>query len=268
MAGRLIEAQDNARSRRDRKNVGKVHKAELNRFKLLVDMLEKDLEDFQLGDPDNFKQHYNPLVPYMKLAGGIISILLSAVWIVHIIIFMLFNPPIHPFINEYLRFFDGFFPLFGTLTIGVMGLYLLLAASKGAAKFGTRFFLISVHPLEPHKTLLNGFMFNVMLVLLCVLPVVQFCTDAFSQYARHTDADVIFGTQMKYIYGFRYFWQYNVFLFAILGFFILAAIYFGIFPSDRKHLNEVVAKIKAEKGKQMKGFEKKLQQQGGALSLV
>ena len=51
---------------------------------------------------------------------------------------------------------DGFFPLFGTVTIAVMGLYLLLAASKGAAKFGTRFFLISVHPLEPHKTLLNS----------------------------------------------------------------------------------------------------------------
>jgi LMBR1 domain-containing protein 1 len=181
---------------------------------------------------------------------------------------MLFNPPLHPFLNTYLGFFDAFFPLFGTLTIGILGLYLLLCASTGAAKFGTRFFLISVHPLEPHKTLLNSFMFNVQLVLLCVLPTVQFCTDAFSQYARNTDAGVIFGSQFKYIYGFRFFWQYNVFLFTILSFTLLSGIYFGIFPSDRNHLNQVMAQIKASKGKEMKAFETKLKQQGGALSLV
>ena len=238
------------------------------------------------------------------------------------------HPPVPPpsrlpTTARYLGFFDAFFPLFGTLTIGILGLYLLLAASKGAAKFGTRFFLISVHALEPHKTLLNSFMFNVQLVLLCVLPTVQFCTDAFSQYARNTDAEVIFGSQFKYIYGFRYFWQYNVFLcvrrvalaqrrsrkarrgrrgrhaplgcaralcavaadrpparacppalpprarsFTILGFTLLSGIYFGLFPSDRTHLNNVMAKIKAEKSKEMKAFSRKLEQQGGALSLV
>jgi LMBR1 domain-containing protein 1 len=204
----------------------------------------------------------------MKLIGGVLSIIMTLVWIIHIIIYMLFSPPIHPFLNDYLSFFDGFFPLFGTLTIGVMGLYLLLAASKGAAKFGTRFFFISVHSLEPHKTLLNSFMFNVQLVMLCVLPCVQFCTDAFNGYARHSEADAIFGTQMKYIYGFRYFWQYNVFLFTILAFFLLAGIYFAIFPSDRKHLNEVMAKIKAEKKKEAKDFGFRLAQQGGALSMV
>jgi len=190
MAARLIELQDAARNRRDKKSAQKVHRAEVNKFRLLVDLLEKDLEEFQIGDPQNYRQHYNPLVPYMKLVGGALGALLTLVWLVHIVIFMLFSPPLHPFLNTYLGFFDGFFPLFGTLTIGILALYLLLAASAGAAKFGTRFFLISVHALEPHKTLLNSFMFNVQLVLLCVLPTVQFCTDAFSQYARNTDAGV------------------------------------------------------------------------------
>ena len=268
MAARLVDAQDGARNKRERRGAQRVHRAEVNRFKLLVDLLEKDLEEFQLGDPQNYRQHYNPLVPYMKLAAGLVGVLLSVVWVLHIIIFMLFSPPLHPFLNTYLGFFDGFFPLFGTLTIGLLGLYLLLCASTGAAKFGTRFFLISVHALEPHKTLLNSFMFNVQLVLLCVLPTVQFCTDAFSQYARNTDAEVIFGSQFKYIFGFRYFWQYNVFLFTILGFTLLAGVYFGLFPSDRTHLNQVMAKIKAEKSKELKAFERKLEQKGGALSLV
>lgn len=196
MAARLFEAYDHSKNKRERNKAGKVHRTELNRFKLLVDMLEKDLDDFQISDPDSYKSRYNPLVPFAKLIFGIISVVLTLAWLVHIIIYMLFNPPIHPFINEYLSYFDKFFPLFGTLTIGIFALYLLLAASKGAAKFGTRFFLISVHELEPHKTLINTFLFNVQLVLLCVLPTVQFCTDAFSTYSRYTEADVIFGSQV------------------------------------------------------------------------
>jgi hypothetical protein len=40
---------------------------------------------------------------------------------------------------------------------------------------------------------------------------------------------------------FRYFWEYNVFLFTIIGFTGLTAIYLSIFPSDRDHLNKVRA---------------------------
>ena len=128
--------------------------------------------------------------------------------------------------NKYLLLLDSFFPLFGTLTVAIMSLYLLMAASKGAAKFGTRFFLISVHPLEAGKTLLNSFMFNVQLVLLCVLPTVQFTTQAFAEYARYSEADVIFGSQFRYIVGFNFFWQYNAFLFIMLIFTFLSLIYF------------------------------------------
>ena len=128
--------------------------------------------------------------------------------------------------------------------------------------------MIDVHPLEPGKTLLNSFMFNVQLVLLCVLPTVQFSTQAFSQYARFTTADALFGTQMKYIQGFRFFWQYNVFLFMLLSFTFLSVIYFSCFPSDRDALNKTLKAIQAQKQKERKEFGRKLDQQGGALSLV
>ena len=64
------------------------------------------------------------------------------------------------------------------------------------------------------------------LILLSVLPVVQFCTQAFNTYARLTDADVIFSSTMRYLKFFRYFWAYNAFLFAILAVVLLSAIYF------------------------------------------
>ena len=52
----------------------------------------------------------------------------------------------------------------------------------------------------------------------------------------------------------------------ILGFTLLSLIYFAIFPSDRDHLNKVMASIKAKKGSEFKSFERKLAQQGGSLT--
>ena len=64
------------------------------------------------------------------------------------------------------------------------------------------------------------------LILLCVLPCVQFCTQAFNTYARLTDADVLFSSTMRYLKFFKYFWAYNAFLFAILALTGLAGAYF------------------------------------------
>ena len=226
MAEKLFEATEGARGRSAVRKAQREHKEELKKFRLLVDQVEHELDDFQLGDPASYQQHYNPLVPYFSLLCGFIGGILSVVWVIHIIIYMLLTPPPYAFLNIYLKQLDGFFPLFSTLTIGIMSMYLLLCASKGAAKCGTRFLLISVHPLEKGKTLLNSFIFNVQLVLLCVLPTVQFSTNAFNAYAVYTSASSIFGTQMNYIKGFRFFFQYNVFLFMLLSFTFLSAIYF------------------------------------------
>jgi len=125
-----------------------------------------------------------------------------------------------------------------------------------------------VHPLEPGKTLLTSFVFNVQLVLLCVLPTVQFTTEAFNTYARLTQASVIFGTQFRYIQGFRFFWQYNVFLFLILAFVLMALMYTYCCPSDRAHITKAINAIKETKNKEFRDFGRKLDQKGGALSLV
>ena len=69
---------------------------------------------------------------------------------------------------------------------------------------------------------------------------------------------MIFGQQFKHLEFFRYFWAYNVFLFTIIGFTVLSLIYFSIFPSDRDHLNRVMAAIKAKKGAERKTLARKL----------
>lgn len=269
MGNKLIDFSDEMHSKKERRKRKKADAGEMNKFRVLVDMLEADLEAFQLCDPQNYREHYNPFVPFFKLFFGIIAGILSGLWITHMILYLLFTKaPIHPFLNEYFTWFDTWFPLFGTLSIAVFAMYLLIAAVKGNFKFGTRFFLIKVHPMEPHKTLMNSFVFNLALALLCVLPCTQFCTKAFDQYSRLTDADVVFGSQFEHLEFFRYFWEYNVFLFMIFGFFILALVYFLIWPSDRDHLNKVMQQIKADKAKERKTLEKHVSRAGGALSQV
>lgn len=246
MVADQVSYGDERHSRTERRRRGRANVQEVNRYRVLVEMLETDLEDYQMSNPAYYREHFNPIWAYAKLVFGVISIIMTLAWVVHIIIYMLFNPPLYGFLNNYFTWFDQWFPLFGTISVAIFGLYLLLAVAKGNTKFGTRFFLIKVHPMEPHKTLLNAFVFNIALVLLCVLPVTQFCSDAFSQYARLTDAEMIFNTQFKYLIFFRYFWQYNVFLFTILAFTLLATIYFSLCPSDRAHLNRVMDQIRRE----------------------
>ena len=113
-----------------------------------------------------------------------------------------------------------------------------------------------------------SFLFNVGLVLLCTLPVVQFCTQAFSGYARLTDAESIFGGQFRYLPGFRELWRYNVFVFTLLGFTLLSAIYFAAFPSDRRHLARVMADIKVAAAIRREAVQKKITQAGGSLQGV
>ena len=74
---------------------------EMNRYRVLVDMLENDLDAFQLCDPQNYRAHYNPLVPWAKLFGGVIAVILTLLWLIQIIVYMLFTPPLHPFLNTY-----------------------------------------------------------------------------------------------------------------------------------------------------------------------
>jgi len=261
----MIEFKKDKHSRSERRKQGLYERMEMNQYRLLVQALETELEQFDLCCPENFREHYNPFVPYLKLLGGFFSSILTVLWILHIILYMLFDPYISTFLNKFLIFFDGFFPLFGTLSVGIFGLYLLMCAAKGNFKFGARFLLISIHPMEMGKTLMNSFLFNLALILLSVLPVVQFCTQAFNTYARLTDADVIFSSTMRYLKFFRYFWAYNAFLFAILAVVLLSAIYFSVASSDRDHLKQVMNKIKAKKAGERKDMDRVLRTHDGAI---
>jgi LMBR1 domain-containing protein 1 len=67
-----------------------------------------------------------------------------------------------------------------------------------------------------NETWMNSFLFNVILILLAAVSVTQFCASAFSQYARLSAIDLIFGTQIKYLRFFTWFYANNVFVYALV----------------------------------------------------
>jgi LMBR1 domain-containing protein 1 len=64
-------------------------------------------------------------------------------------------------------------------------------------------------------TTINSFLFNINLILITSVSVTQFCAKAFREYTTMTDIDLIFGTQIRYLKFFFYFYNYNIFEYAI-----------------------------------------------------
>lgn len=199
-------------------------------FKQAVFLLEKDVEDFQ-NCHANY-ENYNPLIPYVAILFGVLAIIVSILWFIHIIVYILPNPPLLPFLNTFFAWFDGWFPLFGVLAVAIFTTYLLFAALKGCFKFGMRFMCMTLHPMKPGKTYMSSFMFNMGLILLCALPVVQFCSEAFADYARYSTIRQIYGVQLQYLPFFGFFWENDVFIYAFLIIMLLCTIYLACKPAD------------------------------------
>jgi len=200
-------------------------------FKQAVYLLEEDVELFLAMSANSDKA--NPLVPYISLVLGCCSIVISIFWFLHIIVYVFPSPPLAPFLNSYFAWFDKWFPLFGVLSIAIFTFYLLVAAVKGAFKFGVRFMFMHIHPMKVGKTYMSSFMFNMALVLMCALPVVQFSQEAFADYAAFTQIRQMFGVQVQYLQFFTYFFANDVFIYAFFGISILTALYLIKSPKDQ-----------------------------------
>jgi LMBR1 domain-containing protein 1 len=214
----------------DKRKAARDEKQAVLGFKQAVFLLEKDVEDFQAVS-SNY-DNYNPLIPYISFVLGVCASIISLFWFIHIIVYVYPDPPLAPFLNNYFKWFDKWFPLFGVLSVALFSSYLLFCAVKGCFKFGIRFLFFHIHPMKPGKTYMSSFMFNIGLVLLCALPVVQFCQDAFADYAANSEIRQIFGVQIQYLQFFSIFWTKNIFVYIFMAFTVITSIYLACRPSD------------------------------------
>ncbi|KAL8008832.1 putative LMBR1-like membrane protein [Plasmopara halstedii] len=197
----------------ERKKQRRLDFVTLNKFKQSVYLLEGDVVDLKLCHEEY--RNFNPLKPIFKLLMGCIASVISCMWFCHIALYMLPNAPLLPFLNTYFIWFDRWFPLFGTISVGIFSTYLLACAVKGCFKFGMRCFCIALHPMKLHGTYMNSLIFNLGLTLLCAIPSVQFCDQAFADYGRLTALRTLMGVQIHYLKGMSTIWDYNIFIYAI-----------------------------------------------------
>lgn len=177
----------------------------------------------------------NPIIPFVKLVLGILGIFLSAAWVVHIIIFILPNKPLSPFLNTLFIKLSGIngFPLFGVLAFAIFSFYLLVCVVVGNFKLGVRFLIFTVYPMELGNTLMNAFLFNTWFILMGSLPTTQFCVYAFPYYSLNTQASIMFGTQIRFMKFFKYFYTNNAFIIALIIVAFLSLLVFLIRPNSK-----------------------------------
>ncbi|XP_058766164.1 LIMR family protein At5g01460 [Vicia villosa] len=224
------EERSGAKGRKHRKNVKEVEK-ELFQLEEDVKLLE---EMYPQGEKAETTWALTVLGYLAKLVFGILGLIVSVAWIAHIIIYLLIDPPVSPFLNEVFIKLDDVWGLLGTAAFAFFCFYLLLAVIAGATMLGLRLVFITIHPMKWGATLMNSFLFNVGLILLCSISVIQFCSTAFAYYAQATAAQEIFGHTLESLRGIKYLYKYNVFQIAFVVLAGLTFVYYAAFGWKRK----------------------------------
>ncbi len=199
---------------------------------------------FLRRDFDILKMSYefsksNPLWFFLKLILGILGLIVSLLWIIHICIFVLpgKNHRLYGFLNVALDELSGIaggdFPRVGVMLYAILTFWLMWCTIEGNQKFGLRFLLWRFYPMEVGNTMMNAFLANLWVLLLCVFPQVQFVSQALPIYARYTAIEALFGQQVRYLNGFRVFWEHNIFVIIMLGIAGLTLIFMLLCPGKR-----------------------------------
>uniref|UniRef100_A0A7N0VHF4 LMBR1-like membrane protein n=1 Tax=Kalanchoe fedtschenkoi TaxID=63787 RepID=A0A7N0VHF4_KALFE len=224
------EEKSGTKGRKWRKNVKAVEK-ELLQLEDDVQALE---EMYPQGEKAETTWALTVLGYLAKLVLGVLGLIVSVAWIAHIIIYLLIDPPLSPFLNEVFVKLDDVWGLLGTAAFAFFCFYLLLAVIAGAMMIGLRLVFITIHPMKWGATLMNSFLFNVGLILLCSISVIQFCATAFAYYSQATAAQEIFGHTLESLRGIRYLYKYNVFQIVFIILAGLTFVYYAAFGWRRR----------------------------------
>lgn len=231
LARRARDIKDVAEAlRRKERESGRSRKWRSN-FKALqtqLIVLEEDQEQlekvFPQGEDPSYVWTITVIKFWLKLVAGLVSLAITIVWILQIILYILINPPVSPFLNDLFISASNVFPLFGTLLFSIFVFYLQMAVIKGNFKFGLNVLLFRIHPVRPNGTVMSSFLFNVALILLASTACIQFAAAAFALYANGTAILQIYGNQLRAIEGLKYIYTENIYIYAFLGLIGLTAL--------------------------------------------
>lgn len=219
------EERSGKKGRKWRKNV----KAVQQELMLLEDDVKALEEVYPQGEKADTSWALTVLGYLANFVLGIIGLIVSVIWVLHIILYMLLQPPVSPFLNELFIKLDNVWGLFGTAAFAFFCFYLLLAVMAGEMQLGMRLVFVTIHPMKWGGTLMNSFLFNVGLILLSSISVIQFSATAFALYAQATSVQEIFGHTLESLRGIKYLFKYNVFQIVFVLLSILTLVYYLAF---------------------------------------
>jgi LMBR1 domain-containing protein 1 len=183
-----------------------------------------------------------PCLYWLKLFFGILLIILSLVWIIHIFLWVLVKPkgnPVHPFLNNMLEGMQrGHVEFLSTTMLAFLALYLLWATIKGNIKFGLRFFWFTLYPMRPNETFLSSLIFNAFMVNVWAMSLMQYLVENFSMFARWTDAYLIFAIQIRNTWFFKWFYANEIFTWFLIVWIVIAFFYLIFKPVERLSLED------------------------------
>ena len=213
-------------------------------LKVGVSVLEDQYEIVNLQDMAN---QTSALGYLMKLIAGIFCMILSVLWILQIIFYIIVridDKPLFSFLNVPLVVLaDVNLSFLSIMIYVVLTFYLLIITLKGNFKFGLRIMILGqIHPMKKDNTYMNSILFNVLLVMLTSVSVIQFSIRAFGEYTSSTDADIIFNTQIKYLTFYRFFFNYNIFEYGFLLIALISFIYLILRPNDTNTVKKILYK--------------------------
>nr|KAJ3422296.1 hypothetical protein HK105_000333 [Polyrhizophydium stewartii] len=181
----------------------------------------------------------NILLQYAKFGFACLSIILTLLWIVHTGLYVIpvllqqrgqaINP-ITPFLNDMLNMTQDV-PIVGIVLYSIFSFYLLFCVLKGNAKLGMRLVFFTIHPLAVGETLMSSLVFNAGIILLCSLPLAQFCNIAFADYAKYTSNQSIFGVSISTLKGISF--GYDACVYVML-FFAAATFFYNLYNPYKK----------------------------------
>ncbi|KAG2387096.1 hypothetical protein C9374_002131 [Naegleria lovaniensis] len=176
-----------------------------------------------------------------SLVFGLVLGLISLLWIAHLIVYSIPPYPLWGGLNEFFRWFDLAFPLFGLILYSIFAFYLLFSTLAGNILVAGRIPFFTVYPIRFKDTLTSSFLFNAGLMMLSSITIVQFCATTFSKYAQSTVIEVMINTYVKHMKGigviFEYL-HYVFFAFIFIGF-VMACVNIAI--KQRKSEKEIEA---------------------------
>ena len=85
---------------------------------------------------------------WAALFAGILFAIVAITWVLHMVIYVIVSPPLHPFLNSMFKELDDAFTLFGVIAFAIWCFFLILAAIKGFTKLGLNFGFIQLYPMK------------------------------------------------------------------------------------------------------------------------